>query len=197
MFGHAAPERHRQRAGRLVSPQLREGPSLGPAPAPSRPGSPPSWGGGSADRHARRRHPISGRAGDHPRCRRRPAAVYGHGPRHQPAPAADQEREELMRLEQVPASTPGGRDQLEAILSGVADAVTAQAPDGRLLFANDAAVELLGFDSSRGAAVRGAGGDHGPLRDPRRAGQAVPTGGLPGRRALVLGEACAGRGALS
>ena len=41
------------------------------------------------------------------------------------------------------------RDQLEAILSGVADAVTAQAPDGRLLFANDAAAEMLGFESPR------------------------------------------------
>ena len=39
------------------------------------------------------------------------------------------------------------RDQLEAMLRGVADAVTVQAPDGRLLFVNDAAVETLGFDS--------------------------------------------------
>ena len=39
------------------------------------------------------------------------------------------------------------RDQLEAILRGVADAVTAQGPDGRLLFANVAAVELLGYES--------------------------------------------------
>ena len=38
--------------------------------------------------------------------------------------------------------------QLEAILRGVADAVTAQAPDGRLLFANEAAVRTLGFDST-------------------------------------------------
>ena len=40
------------------------------------------------------------------------------------------------------------RGQLEAILQGVADAVTAQGPDGRLLFANDAAVRTLGFDST-------------------------------------------------
>ena len=32
---------------------------------------------------------------------------------------------------------------------GVADAVTAQGPDGRLLFANDAAVRTLGFASTR------------------------------------------------
>ena len=48
---------------------------------------------------------------------------------------AQQEREEA-------------RGQLEAILQGVADAVTAQGPDGRLLFANDAAVRTLGFDST-------------------------------------------------
>ncbi len=40
------------------------------------------------------------------------------------------------------------RDQLEAMLRGVADAVTVQAPDGRLLFVNDAAVTTLGFDSA-------------------------------------------------
>ncbi|HEV7846881.1 MAG TPA: GAF domain-containing protein, partial [Thermoleophilaceae bacterium] len=40
------------------------------------------------------------------------------------------------------------RDQLEAILGGVADAVTAQAPDGRLVYANDAAACSLGFASS-------------------------------------------------
>ena len=62
---------------------------------------------------------------------------------------ADSEREELLRLEQLARlDATEARDQLEAILSGIADAVTAQAPDGRLLFANEAAVELLGFGSS-------------------------------------------------
>ena len=41
------------------------------------------------------------------------------------------------------------RGQLEAILQGVADAVTAQGPDGRLLFANDAAVKTLGSGPPR------------------------------------------------
>jgi PAS domain S-box-containing protein len=40
------------------------------------------------------------------------------------------------------------RAQLEAILSGVADGVTAQAPDGTLLFANEEAVRVLGYESS-------------------------------------------------
>ena len=77
---------------------------------------------------------------------------------------AELEREELLRLEQISSlDAREARDQLEAILSGVADAVTAQAPDGRLLFANQAAVDLLGFEST-GAAALGAGdGDHEPL----------------------------------
>ena len=41
------------------------------------------------------------------------------------------------------------RDDLEAIVEGVADAVTAQAPDGRLVYANDAAVRLLGFSDAQ------------------------------------------------
>ena len=39
------------------------------------------------------------------------------------------------------------RDELEAILAGVADAVTVQGPDGRLVYVNEAAVRLLGFEA--------------------------------------------------
>jgi PAS domain S-box-containing protein len=39
------------------------------------------------------------------------------------------------------------RDELDFILAGVADGVTAQAPDGSLIYANDAAVATLGFDT--------------------------------------------------
>jgi len=38
-------------------------------------------------------------------------------------------------------------DEVNTILGGVADAVTAQAPDGRLVYANEAAVAITGFDS--------------------------------------------------
>ncbi len=38
-------------------------------------------------------------------------------------------------------------EQAESILKHVADAITVQAPDGRLLYANDAAVRTLGFES--------------------------------------------------
>jgi PAS domain S-box-containing protein len=39
------------------------------------------------------------------------------------------------------------RDQLGAILDGVADGVTAQDPAGKMIYANEAALELLGFPS--------------------------------------------------
>ena len=39
-------------------------------------------------------------------------------------------------------------DDLRAILEGIADSVTAQGPDGALVYANDAAVRVLGFASA-------------------------------------------------
>ncbi len=77
------------------------------------------------------------------------------------------------------------RDDLEAIVEGVADAVTAQAPDGRLVYANDAAVRLLGFASAEEllsappASLRG----RFEMRDDD--GREIPYELLPGRRALA------------
>ena len=62
---------------------------------------------------------------------------------------AEEERERLLALEQAARSDAvRAREQLQAILGGVADGVTAQAPDGTLLFANEAAVRTLGFSSN-------------------------------------------------
>jgi PAS domain S-box-containing protein len=52
------------------------------------------------------------------------------------------------RLHETESELRVSRDQLQAILDGVADAVTAQGPDGRLVYANDAAARSLGFESS-------------------------------------------------
>jgi PAS domain S-box-containing protein len=103
--------------------------------------------------------------------------------------SADREREELLRLEQLArVDATQARDQLEAILRGIADAVTAQAPDGRLLFANEAAVELLGYESSDAlmAAPRTEIMSRFELLD--ESGRPFPMDQLPGRRALAEGE---------
>jgi PAS domain S-box-containing protein len=100
----------------------------------------------------------------------------------------EEEREELLRLEQLARmDATHARDQLEAILRGVADAVTAQAPDGKLLFANEAAARTLGYDSPRellAAPIEElmAGYD---MYDEE--GRPFSLAQLPGRRAL-LGE---------
>ena len=77
------------------------------------------------------------------------------------------------------------RLQVEAILRGVADAVTAQAPDGRLLFANDAAVASLGFESAEELITAPVATimDRYELVDER--GDPFPLEALPGRRALA------------
>jgi PAS domain S-box-containing protein len=103
---------------------------------------------------------------------------------------AEEEREQLLQLEQLASSNAREtRDQLEAILSGVADAVTAQAPDGRLLFANQAAVDLLGYES-RDALLSAPVTeimDRFEILDEQ--GAPLPLERLPGRRALATGEA--------
>jgi serine phosphatase RsbU (regulator of sigma subunit)/PAS domain-containing protein len=99
------------------------------------------------------------------------------------------ERDELLRLEHLARlDASQARDQLEAILRGVADAVTAQAPDGRLLFANDAAVATLGYESSDAllAAPTAEILDRFEMLDER--GGPFPLERLPGRRALERGE---------
>ena len=77
------------------------------------------------------------------------------------------------------------RAQLEAILQGVADAVTAQGRDGRLLFANDAAVRTLGFGSQEellNAPIATILDRYDILDED---GLPFPLEALPGRRALA------------
>jgi serine phosphatase RsbU (regulator of sigma subunit)/PAS domain-containing protein len=77
------------------------------------------------------------------------------------------------------------RDELEAILEGIADAVTAQDRDGRLVYANDAAVRMLGFASAQEplAAPPGEFQARFEIRD--EDGSPLPMERLPGRRALA------------
>jgi PAS domain S-box-containing protein len=77
------------------------------------------------------------------------------------------------------------RVQLEAILRGVADAVTAQAPDGRLLFANEAAVTMLGFDSADELMNAPLTAIMDRFEMLEEDGRPFPVEALPGRRALA------------
>ena len=103
--------------------------------------------------------------------------------------AYEEERERLLELERIARTDADqSRGQLAAILSGVADAVTAQAPDGSLLFANGTAVEMLGFTSLEdllAAPVAEVSRRFEPLDED---GLPFPTERLPGRIALQEGQ---------
>ena len=80
-------------------------------------------------------------------------------------------------------------DQLEAMLHGVADAVTAQAPNGRLIYANEAALRGLGFDSPEALLAAPPTEVLGRFEIFDEAGEPFPLADLPGRRALAGEEA--------
>jgi PAS domain S-box-containing protein len=102
---------------------------------------------------------------------------------------AESERDELLRLEHLARlDASQARDQLEAILRGVADGVTAQAPDGRLLFANDAAVATLGYESSEALLAAPTAEILNRFEMLDEHGRPFPLERLPGRRALERGE---------
>ncbi len=77
------------------------------------------------------------------------------------------------------------RDDLEAILEGAADAVTAQSPDGRLVYANDAAVRLLGFSSAQQLLAATPPEIMARFEMSDEEGGEIPLEQLPGRRALA------------
>ncbi len=91
---------------------------------------------------------------------------------------------ELSRAE---AQLRASRDELHAILNGVADAVTAQRPDGELVYANEAAVRTLGFSSVDELLAMRVMEVASRFEVYDENGQPVPVERLPGRRAL-LGE---------
>ncbi len=76
-------------------------------------------------------------------------------------------------------------DDLRAILEGVADSVTAQGPDGSLVYANEAAVRVLGFPSAEAllSAPISKIMARWELLTPE--GGPLPVETLPGRRALM------------
>jgi PAS domain S-box-containing protein len=77
------------------------------------------------------------------------------------------------------------RVQMEAILRGVADGVTAQASDGTLLFANEAAVEVLGYDTAEELLAAAIPDLMQRFEVFDEEGKPFPMKELPGRRALM------------
>jgi PAS domain S-box-containing protein len=79
----------------------------------------------------------------------------------------------------------GSRDQLEAILRGAADGITAQDATGRIIYANESAARMVGFPSARDLV-------EAPLDEVMtkfelldEEGSPLPAERLPGRRALA------------
>lgn len=94
---------------------------------------------------------------------------------------ARKEIDERRRAEEALRSS---RNELEIVLLGVADGITAQDPTGRLIYANEAAARLIGYPSV-GALLEA------PTQDLMRdfelfdeAGRPLSPENLPGRRAL-------------
>jgi PAS domain S-box-containing protein len=77
------------------------------------------------------------------------------------------------------------RDQLEAVLRGVADGITAQDQSGRIIFANETAARLVGFSSASDLvhSPQDELMDRFDLSDEE--GRPLPADRLPGRRALA------------
>ncbi|HYY06372.1 MAG TPA: SpoIIE family protein phosphatase, partial [Candidatus Limnocylindria bacterium] len=76
-------------------------------------------------------------------------------------------------------------EEQRAILEGVADSVTAQAPDGRLVYANEAAFRLLGFESAAELLAAPLNELMGAYDVLTPEGEPFPIDRLPGRRALA------------
>jgi PAS domain S-box-containing protein len=76
-------------------------------------------------------------------------------------------------------------EEVNTILNGVADAVTAQAPDGRLVYANEAAVRIVGFESVEQLVAADPVEFALRFEMTGERGEALSFEQLPGRRALA------------
>jgi len=76
------------------------------------------------------------------------------------------------------------RDQLDLILRSIAEGVTVQAPEGKLIFANDAAARLCGFESAEALLASSGEGILSRFEVFRENGEPFPRDELPGRLAL-------------
>jgi PAS domain S-box-containing protein len=83
----------------------------------------------------------------------------------------------------------GSRDQLEAILRGAAEGITAQDPTGKVIYVNEAAARLTGFSSVREMMAASPAELIARYEVLDEEGHPFPLDRLPGRRALAGEEA--------
>jgi serine phosphatase RsbU (regulator of sigma subunit)/PAS domain-containing protein len=88
-------------------------------------------------------------------------------------------------LHQTQDALTASHDELEAILGGVADGVTAQDERGRLIFANEAAVRAMGLPSVDEALTAAPNEIVSRFEILTERGEPYPLDRLPGRRALA------------
>ncbi len=79
------------------------------------------------------------------------------------------------------------RDQLRLMLEGIADGVTVQAPDGSLIFANQAAAEIVGYESPAELMQAPVGEVMKRFEVRDESGVLIPPTDLPNRIALAQG----------
>jgi PAS domain S-box-containing protein len=77
------------------------------------------------------------------------------------------------------------RDQLEAVLQGVAEGITAQAPTGKVIYANEAAARLTGFSSVQEMLTSSPAEVLARYEILDEEGRPFPVDEFPGRRALA------------
>ena len=79
----------------------------------------------------------------------------------------------------------GSRDQLEAVLRGAAEGITAQDPTGKVIYANEAAARLTGFSSVPEVMISSPADLIARYELLDEEGHPFPLDRLPGRRALA------------
>jgi PAS domain S-box-containing protein len=96
----------------------------------------------------------------------------------------EEAQKEIAEREWAQAELRSSRDELEVILGGVADGVTAQDPTGRVIYANETVARMVGYPSGRAFV-------EAPLQEVMERfevfdeeGRPFPLENLPGRRAL-------------
>ena len=79
----------------------------------------------------------------------------------------------------------GSRDQLEAVLRGAAEGITAQDPTGKVIYANEAAARLTGISSVQEVMASSPADLRARYELLDEEGHPFPLDRLPGRRALA------------